>query len=336
MSRTKRILFAVTGILAALVFSYTGQLQHADAATVSKAECVIETSSLRFLQEENADVRLPMASTTKILTALTIIEDCDLDTEVTVPKQAEGTEGSSVYLHAGDVYTVRELLYGLMLRSGNDCAVTLALHHSGDIQTFASVMNRKALWLGAEHSHFANPHGLPDPDHYTTARDLALISAHAMENETFREIVSCQYYAPRNWKNKNKMLFRYEGADGVKTGFTTVAGRCLVTSAKRNGMRVVCVVLSSPQMYERTEELLDSAFEKYSMTELCNQSEPCFGFRIGKTFRYPLTKEEQSRIALTTELISPLPDTTGSFAGILKISLKNSLLFSQNLYIMEE
>ena len=210
----------------------------------------------------NADERLPMASTTKILTAIIIIEDCKLDEEVTVPKEAEGAEGSSVYLKAGDVYTVEELLYGLMLRSGNDCAETLALYHSGSIERFAAVMNRRALRMGAEHSSFVNPHGLPDDRHYTTARDLALITAYAMENETFRTIVSCKFYEGRAWKNKNKMLFEYEGADGVKTGFTTRAGRCLVTSATRDGVRLVCVVLSSPQMYERTAELLDQAFVK--------------------------------------------------------------------------
>ena len=234
----------------------------ADAATASQGECVLDIYTKRFLHERNADCRLPMASTTKILTAIIIAEDCPLTEKVTIPAQAEGVEGSSVYLRAGEVYTVEDLLHGLMLRSGNDCAVALALHHSGSIEDFSNVMNRRAVRMGADHSRFVNPHGLPDERHYTTARDLALISAYALENETFSRIVSCAFYEPYGWKNKNKMLYEYEGADGVKTGFTVRAGRCLVTSATRNRVRLVCVVLNSPQMYERTAELLDRAFVK--------------------------------------------------------------------------
>lgn len=178
------------------------------------------------------DARLPMASTTKILTAIIILEDCDLNEIISVPKQAELAGGSSVYLREGDQISVRDLLYGLMLRSGNDCAVSLAIRHSGDLKAFAQAMNERAVRIGAEHSHFCNPHGMPDENHYTTARDLAIISAYAMNNETFREIVSCQYYEAKSWKNKNKMLFDYDGAIGIKTGFTTRAGRCLVTAAQ--------------------------------------------------------------------------------------------------------
>ena len=206
----------------------------AEAYSVSRGEAVVEVTSGRLLFAENEDTELPPASTTKILTALIIVEDCDLDTVIEVPKDAAGTEGSSVYLEAGEKLTVRDLLYGLMLRSGNDCAVTLALHHSGSISAFAEHMNERAAELGAKHSHFANPHGLPVEGHYTTAHDLALIAAAAVRNETFSEIVGTEKYtAPdggcgyaRVWQNKNKMLYSYEGADGVKTGYTKEAGRC--------------------------------------------------------------------------------------------------------------
>lgn len=308
----------------------------ADAATISRAECVTEISSLRFLHEHHSETTLPLASTTKILTAIIVIDDCDLDETITIPKEAEGTEGSSVYLRAGDQYTVEDLLYGLMLRSGNDCAVTLALHHSGSIEAFAKKMTEKAMFLGAEHSRFVNPHGLPDARHYTTARDLSLISAYAMKNEKFREIVSCKYYEPRNWQNKNKMLYRYEGAIGVKTGFTLAAGRCLVTAAERNGMTVVCVVLNSPQMYERTTELLDFAFEKYEMTQLCSPDENVNGFSVKYDFSYPLTKTEREKVRTEIEIVSPLPEQEGDIAGQMKIMLENNLLFSQNLYMMNK
>lgn len=306
-----------------------------NAATTSKGECVVEVSSKRFLHELNADAKLPMASTTKILTAIIMIEDCALTDRVVIPKEAEGAEGSSVYLRAGDVYTVEDLLYGLMLRSGNDCAETLAIYHSGSIEAFAKTMNARALKMGAERSVFQNPHGLPNDGHYTTARDLALISAYAMENETFRTIVSCKFYEPRGWKNKNKMLFEYDGADGVKTGFTVRAGRCLVTSAVRDGMRVVCVVLSSPQMYERTAELLNSAFENYRLANLCAENQTFDGMKAKSAFSYPLTENELPQIRYETQSYEGGLKNNGAPCGVLEIYLKNDLLFSQNLYIIE-
>ncbi len=328
----KKASVLATVVLAALLIP-VGSVR-AQAATVSHAECVAEITSRRFLWEENAAERLPMASTTKVLTAIIVIDDCDPDEVVTVPEEAEGVEGSSVYLRAGEEYTVRDLLYGLMLRSGNDCAETLALHHSGSIEKFAQVMNERAAFLGAEHSRFVNPHGLPDKRHYTTARDLALISAYAMENEFFREIVSCQYYEPRGWQNKNKMLRDYEGANGVKTGFTVSAGRCLVTAAERNGMKLVCVVLNSPEMYERTAQLLDEAYEKYGMVCLCDSAVAVEDLRAEEDFFYPLAEEERAHVSVQVEKREPLPVGKGEFAGRMRIYLENDLLFSQNLYII--
>ena len=302
----------------------------AEAATESKGECVVEVSSRRFLHEKNADLRLPMASTTKILTALVVLEEDNLDEIVTVPKEAEGTEGSSVYLKAGEEISVRDLLYGLMLRSGNDCAVTLALHHSGSIKRFADAMNEKAVSVGAVHSRFRNPHGLPDEEHYTTARDLALIASAAMENDTFREIVSTKFYAPRSWQNKNKMLWNFDGALGVKTGFTVRAGRCLVSSAERNGMTLVSVVLNSPQMFERSEELLSDSFVSYSMTQLCSSEASYDGYRVLYGFSYPLTQSEIEKIRIENTLY----DSQSEIAGTMKIYLENRLLFSHNLFMM--
>ena len=334
IKRIRVLFFALFALVFGAFFVAAPQLERSDAATQSRGECVVEVSSRRFLFESNAYKKLPMASTTKVLTAIIILDDCNLDEEVRIPKQAEGTEGSSVYLRAGDIYTVRDLLYGLMLRSGNDCAVTLALHHSGSIERFADAMNAKAVSLGAENSRFTNPHGLPDENHYTTAHDLALISAYAMENDTFREIVSCKFYEPRGWQNKNKMLFEYEGAIGVKTGYTIRAGRCLVTSAERENMRLVCVVLDSPEMYERTTELLDNAFEKYDLVQLCDKSQPFRGYRIFEDFFYPLTDAEKDQITIEAISVLPLPIQSKQFAGQMLIYLENNLIFSQNLYIM--
>lgn len=301
---------------------------------VSRAECVLEASSRRILFGKDENLPLPMASTTKILTAILILDDLGLKEEVEIPKEAEGVEGSSAYLKAGDVYTVEDLLYGLMLRSGNDCAVTLALYHSGSIEAFAQKMNEKAAFLGAQDSHFCNPHGLPAAGHHTTARDLALITAYAMQNSDFVKIVSSKYYEPRHYQNKNKMLSGFEGATGVKTGYTLQAGRCLVTSAARGGMTLVCVVLNSPKMYERSAQLLEDAFSKYTLAELVKEGQTFGGCLARHGFCYPLSKGEREKVRIFVKTSDPLPQRRGEFAGILSITLENSLIFSENLFIM--
>lgn len=328
------LLFAVLCLL--IPMQRNDAFHAASAQSEARAECVVEVSSRRVLHAMNAETPLPNASTTKILTAIMIIDDCDLSETVEIPPQAAGTEGSSIYLKAGERYTVEELLYGLMLRSGNDAAVTLALHHSGSIAAFAQAMNEKAAMLGATDSHFVNPHGLPDKRHKTTARDLAFIAAYAMQNETFRTIVSTKYYAPRGWYNKNKMLASYEGANGIKTGFTADAGRCLVTSARRNDMTLVSVVLGCPQMYERTAELLDGAFENYSVTQLADPAMLPPNVGMPCTFCYPLRRDEFSLVRTELHIPEPVPEKKGAIAGYVEIFLANNLIFSQNLYIMEE
>ena len=310
--------------------------QEREWAVKARAECVVEVSSRRILHAENALLMLPNASTTKILTALIVIEDCNLSDEVEIPAQAAGVEGSSIYLKAGEIWSVEELLYGLMLRSGNDAAVALAIHHSGSVEAFAQAMNERALMLGATDSHFCNPHGLPDAEHRTSARDLALITAAAMENESFRTIVSTRYYAPRGFYNKNKFLSSYEGACGVKTGYTMQAGRCLVSAAERDKMLLVCVVLDCAPMYERSEKLLNDAFSCYQLTLLADKDKGFNGFSIDRDFSYPLTREECEKVRIQSSLLEKLPSNAGAVAGQMQIYLANDLLFSQNLYIMEE
>lgn len=309
----------------------------------ARAECVMEADSRRILYERNGEEKLPMASTTKILTTVTVLEECaDIKEKFPVPTEAAGVEGSSVYLQSGDVYSVEDLLYGLMLRSGNDCAEALALHVGGSIDGFAIKMNETAQKAGALDSNFRNPHGLPCEGHYTTARDLNLIACYAMHNTAFRKIVSTRYYEPRHWANKNKMLTNYEGAAGIKTGYTKQAGRCLVTAAERNGMTLVCTVLNCPMMYERSAQLLDDAFKTYEQTRILSADTP-IRFEIkGKTVSgcvredlyYPLLPEE--KLLLKTE-IEPKEDAFGNgkkgeIIGQIKIYLINRLLFSRNLY----
>lgn len=320
----------------------------AAAATCSSGEAVMEVSSGRLLFERNGDKRLPMASTTKILTAAIIIEDCDLQEEIIVPREGTGIEGSSVYLKPDEKYTIRQLLYGLMLRSGNDCAVTLALHRSGSLEAFAAEMNRRAASWGAKNSHFTNPHGLPDEEHYTTATDLARIACHAMQNPVFREIVSTKYFEENGWANKNKMLFSYEGANGVKTGYTKRAGRCLVTGAKRGDMQLVSVVLDSPQMYERSAELLDAAFRKYTLVKLYSAEREFTVPTDGagkicilksddpKDFFYPLAAGEKIKTECKLSNIILLPVKKGENLGKISVFLENQLIFSANLCTIKD
>ena len=248
----------------------------------AQAAIVMEQSTGRVLYAANADAVLPMASTTKIMTALCVLENAALTDTVTIDARMAGIEGSSMYLEVGETLTVEQLLYGLMLRSGNDAAVALALHVSGSVEDFAALMNQKAEELGLSHTHFANPHGLPAAEHYTTARELAIITCAAYENADFRRIVATQYVAvpwdghpyDRAMKNKNKMLTLCEGGNGVKTGYTKAAGRCLVSGALRQGMQLVCVVLGAPDMWNDSLRLLDSGFENYSMTTVLDSLEP--------------------------------------------------------------
>ena len=248
----------------------------------AQAAIVMEQSTGRVLYAANADAVLPMASTTKIMTALCVLENAALTDTVTIDARMAGVEGSSMYLEAGETLTVEQLLYGLMLRSGNDAAVALALHVSGSVEDFVELMNQKAEELGLSHTHFANPHGLPAAEHYTTARELAIITCAAYENADFRRIVATQYVAvpwdghpyDRAMKNKNKMLTLCEGGNGVKTGYTKAAGRCLVSGALRQGMQLVCVVLNAPDMWNDSLRLLDNGFENYSMTTVLDSLEP--------------------------------------------------------------
>ena len=286
--------------------------------TTAKACVVMERNSGRVLYEKNPHEQLPMASTTKIITALTVLNNCNLDEVVTVPAKACGIEGSSIYLRQGEKLTVKELLYGLMLRSGNDCAIALALHVGGSIEGFAQMMNKTAADLGCQNSNFVNPHGLHDANHYTSASDLATITCQALKNEQFAEIVSTKsvkiandgYDYPRVLVNKNKLLANFCDADGVKTGFTKKAGRCFVGSATRNGMQVVVVVLNCGPMFEETAKMLDVAFANYTNVCIVPQNKLCGAIYKGgkptyycckEQFCYPVTSQEKLTRKITLD-----------------------------------
>jgi len=232
--------------------AYAAILFHPDSETV--------------LFEQNADARCLIASTTKIMTALVVLENCSLDEKVTVEPEHTLVEGSSMYLKPGEDYTVEDLLYGLMLASGNDAALALACHAAGSVEGFARLMNQKAEELGLQNSSFENPHGLDGEKHYSSARDLAIITAAAMENETFRKIVSTRSHTVGDitYYNNNKLLRDYGGCVGVKTGYTMKAGRSLVSAAERGGMLLICVTLNDPDDWRDHMALYDWAFSEYT------------------------------------------------------------------------
>ncbi len=306
------------------------------ASASAGAEIAMELTTRTVLTESNADKRMPMASTTKIMTAIIIAEDCNLDEEITVPDAAVGVEGSSIYLKKDERIDVRDLLYGLMLRSGNDSAVALAIHHSGSVENFVTVMNERAKRIGAYNTNFKNPSGLPDDEHYTTARDLCNIACYAMNNEIFREVVSSKSHVGkfRSFENKNKMLYRYEGANGVKTGYTLKAGRCLVSSAERDGMDVVTVVLNCYDMYERSSAILDRCFYAYKLLEL-NENTVFMSDRVlcklSKTQNLVVKNTESLQIRIKST-VTEKKIKKGDRVGILEIYDANGLIFSDNLY----
>lgn len=243
----------------------------APPATSAASYALFDPTSGEFLAEKDATTRRPMASTTKIMTALVALERLSPSETVTVPDEAVGIEGSSIYLFKGEQITVRTLLYALMLSSANDAATALALHTAGSIEAFATMMNDKATALQLHDTHFCNPHGLHDAQHYTTARDLARLTAAALENATFAEIVSTKRYsapqigtnATRLFVNHNRLLRTFNGAIGVKTGFTRASGRCLVSAAAREGLSLIAVTLHAPSDWQDHTALLEWGFSNY-------------------------------------------------------------------------
>lgn len=330
------------------------------AETVSCAASMIttEAGSGRVLYEKNADSRRPMASTTKIATAITVIDNVsDLEKTVVIPDCAVGVEGSSIYLSKGETASIRDLLYGLMLQSGNDCAVALAVTTAGSVEKFAALMNETARKCGANDTNFVTPHGLHDDNHYTTARDLAKISAYAMKNATFREIVASKRHTmpwaghdcDRVILNKNKILTTFDGGDGIKTGYTKKAGRCLVASATRDGMTIISVVLDCGPMFEECRNLMEKAFEEYSLVDITalapdvkaevrDGAKKTVTLRPTATSTYPLTKEETERLIFEEKGVKPMRGGVkrGTENGKICVTLEKRLLFESKLFTIEE
>lgn len=261
----------------------------ASALSVSaQSAIVLEQSTGKVAFEKNAHTRMGMASTTKIMTALVAIENGNLEKTVEINDKAIGVEGSSIYLQRGEKLTLKELLYALLLQSANDAATAIAFEIGGSVENFAQMMNTKANELGLQNTHFTNPHGLYDENHYTTAYELAIITQKALENDIFRQIVSTKKTiiplnngeGSRVLVNHNKMLSYYDGAIGVKTGYTKKTGRCLVSAAERNGTTVIAVTLNAPNDWNDHTKMLDLGFESFITTTLAKKGELCYKIAV--------------------------------------------------------
>lgn len=271
-----------------------GEVNGFSGGVSAEGACLIDGKSGAVLYEKNSSARLPMASTTKIMTALVVLEHLPLDLVVNVPKEATLIEGSSIYLRENESMTVENLLYGLLLESGNDAAHTLAVAVSGDIPPFAALMNEKGASLGLSGTHFENPHGLSADGHYTTAYELARITAEAMKNEFFRQAVATQKKIvpsmdgelTRYFFNHNKLLRLYDGAVGVKTGFTKAAGRCLVSAAQKNGSLFIAVTLNDGNDWNDHKNMLDYASKTFDTVEIAPKGALCV-YAHGARFSNP-------------------------------------------------
>jgi len=307
------------------------------------ASSVIDVKSGRIVFQENGDERMRIASLTKVMTAIVAIENAELTEIVKVGPGAYGKEGSSIYLHLGEEMTLHNMLYGLMLRSGNDAATAIAEHVGGSLEGFVFLMNEKARELGMKNSSFKNPHGLDEEGHYSSANDMAVLSAYALRNPTFQEIVKTKVKKAPNpneewdyrWTNKNKMLSMYEGADGVKTGYTTLARRTLISSATRGGQQFAVVTLNDGDDWNDHKRLLDYAFQYYPSTQIVRSGERVEGpnLVVARSFEYPLAEGEAAE--LRKRVVLEDETTTGyrlGERGKLELYLKGQRIASLPLY----
>lgn len=274
----KKALKIIISVLMLVIFSSAALTAHADIGNVSAESAVlVEQGSMRVLFEKNSHNKMPMASTTKIMTAILLIESGDLNRQLTITSEMlAGVEGSSVGFRAGNVVTCADLAYGMMLASGNDAANAAAVYMAGSLEKFADMMNEKAAQIGMADTHFVTPSGLDAEEHYSTAYDMALLASYAMANPIFAEIAGTTVHPITcgdpvqtvYFSNHNRLLKTYEGAKGVKTGFTKKSGRCLVSFAERNGVKLIAVTLKAPDDWNDHKTLFDYGFSILKPSEI--------------------------------------------------------------------
>lgn len=313
-----------------------------DALSVGASSAILmDAESGRVLYEQNIHQPRLIASITKLMTALVAAERCaDPDEKITVLPQWVGAEGSSIYLKAGETVTFRELLYGMLLQSGNDAAVAVACRIAGSEQAFAELMNEKALELGMKNSSFANASGLNQEGHYSTAYDMALLARACLKNEAVAEACATRSVTigTRTFVNHNKLLFRCEGCVGMKTGYTERAGRTLVSAVTRDGQTLVCVTLNDPDDWNDHEKLYDFGFSQFPRKVLCEEGHrfgsvpvsgslvPTVAVRAAVSVGYPLKEGEQARLNLELIPFIEAPVSEGTVAGWAVWTLNGSVI----------
>lgn len=322
-----------------------------------RSMCVISEDG-QVLNQYNKDQQLAMASTTKIVTAIVTIENCDdLDEIVTVDDKSVGIEGTSIYLRKKEQMSIRNLLYGLILASGNDAAMALACAIGGNEENFVEMMNKFAIDLDLKNTHFANPHGLDAKGHYTSTYDLAVITNYALDNPVFKEIVSTKTKIlnegepnVRYLRNKNKLLFSQEGCVGVKTGFTDNAGRCLVNACERNGFRVVSVVFNCGPMFEECDKLTEQAYKEYmvktfvepynfvgNVSVIDGDKNEAFVVTI-KGYSKIIKKSEEDMYKVDYDILetAEAPINANTKMGTVKVTYNDEIIYEDSLYSTSE
>ncbi|MBP3502421.1 MAG: D-alanyl-D-alanine carboxypeptidase [Clostridia bacterium] len=333
----------------------------------SRIAIAYDRESGKTIWGKNENKRTAMASTTKIMTAIIVVEKSNLDDVVTISSKAAGTGGSRLGLKKNDKISMRDLLYGLMMKSGNDAAVAIAEQIAGSVDAFVVLMNEKVKELNLKDTHFVTPHGLDDPAHYTTAYELAQIADYALKNEIIAKVVSTKFYTiningyPKDLSNTNELLGNLEGVNGVKTGFTNNAGRCLVTSVDRSGFNIITVVIQADTKKDRTRDsikIIEHIYENYMQVnikeiadekfeEWCNINKGRISINKAKNLNINLQfnnlennvvvvkKQDLDNIKIEINLIFELeaPVKSNTIVGKLKVMVKDVVIDVEDVYI---
>lgn len=315
---------------------------------------LMDATSGRVIMEKNSNEKLAMASTTKIMTALIALEEGNLEDRITIDDRSINIEGSSIYLKENEVLSLKDLLYGLMLRSGNDSSIAIANHIGKDEDEFVNKMNSKAKSIGANNTNFKNPNGLSEEGHYSTAYDLAVITREALKNKEFKEIFKSKSYDANREKNshfinKNKTLWEYEGGNGGKTGYTMSSGRCLVSTAQRNGMNLISVSLNASDWFNDNYKLMDYGFENFKPYIIYDSNQLIKTVDIeggNKTIHalakneliYPLSNEERKDIKIKLDIDKGLkpPIERNQKIGVIETYLQGVLIKKTDIISKEK
>lgn len=319
----------------------------------AKSVVLMDMDSKRVIYSENPHYTASVASISKIMTAIVAIENSDIEKEITVGKEVLKAHGSGIYIKQGEKLKLKDLLYGLMLRSGNDAAVVIATHVGGSVSDFVKLMNEKAKKLEMTDTTFNNPSGLDDDEegNYSSAYDMALLMSYAMQNDDFREIVKTKYYKLKTnknvyeWKNKNRLLFDYQYTIGGKTGFTKKAGRTLVTSASKNDLNLTVVTIRDGNDFKDHEDLYEETFNNYQNYKILNKGTLSIlgedyykdnQLYLKQDFSYPMTESEKNSVKLKFKLEKKREYKNKDKIGVAQIYIGNKKIHTENIYVKLE